>query len=51
MYQQNWKENYILENIKSGYYFEVLTPEILGSTAKMISEDKNGENVLVILLK
>ena len=35
--------------IKTGYYFELLTPEtmkILGSTKSKITKNENGENVL-----
>ena len=41
-------ENRITFKIKSGYYLELLTPEtmkLLGSTARKITKDKNGENV------
>ena len=41
-------ENRITFKIKSGYYFEPLTPEtmkLLGSTESKITKDKNGENV------
>ena len=41
-------ENRITFKIKSGYYLELLTPEImklLGSTESKITKDKNGENV------
>ena len=41
-------ENRITFKIKSGYYFEFLTPEtmkLLGSTKSKITKDKNGENV------
>ena len=34
--------------IKTGYYFELLTPEtikLLGSTENRTSKDKNGENI------
>ena len=44
----NKTENRITFKIKSGYYLELLTPEImklLGSTESKISKDKNGENV------
>ena len=41
-------ENRITFKIKTGYYFELLTPEImklLGSTKNKIHKDKNVENV------
>ena len=41
-------ENRITFKIKSGYYLELLTPELmklLGSTETKITKDKNGENV------
>ena len=41
-------ENRITFKMKSGYYLELLTPEImklLGSTENKITKDKNGENV------
>ena len=41
-------ENRITFKIKSGYYFELLTPEtmkLLGNTVSKINKDKNGENV------
>ena len=41
-------ENRITFKIKNGYYFELLTPEImklLGSIESKITKDKNGENV------
>ena len=41
-------ENRITFKTKSGYYLELLTPEImklLGSTESKITKDKNGENV------
>ena len=41
-------ENRITFKIKTGYYFELLTPEImklLGSTKNKIDKDKNVENV------
>ena len=41
-------ENRITFKIKSGYYFELLTPEtmkLLGGTESKITKDKNGENV------
>ena len=41
-------ENRITFKIKTGYYFELLTPEtmkLLGSTKSKITKDKNGENV------
>ena len=41
-------ENRITFKIKSGYYLELLTPEImklLGSTVSKINKDKNSENV------
>ena len=41
-------ENRITFKIKSGYYFELLTPEtmkLLGSTESKITEDKIGEKV------
>ena len=41
-------ENRITFKIKSGYYLELLTPELmklLGSTESKITKDKNGENV------
>ena len=44
-------ENRITFNIKDGYSLELLTPEtmkLLGTTEKKITEDKNGENHLVI---
>ena len=40
-------ENRITFKIKSGYYFELLTPEtmkLLGSTESKIAKDKNGKN-------
>ena len=44
-------ENRITFKIKDGYSLELLTPEtmkLLGTTEKKITEDKNGENHLVI---
>ena len=44
----NRTENRITFKIKSGYYFELLTPEtmkLLGSAENKITTDKNGENV------
>ena len=41
-------ENKIIFKIKTGYYLELLTPEIMnlfGSTKTKISNDKNGKNV------
>ena len=41
-------ENRITFKTKTGYYLELLTPEImklLGSTKTKINKDKNGENV------
>ena len=41
-------ENRITFKIKTGYYLEVLTPELiklLGSTKSKINKDKHGENV------
>ena len=41
-------ENRITFKIKSGYYFELLTPETMklrGSAESEITKDKNGENV------
>ena len=41
-------ENRITFKIKTGYYFELLTPKtmkLLGSTKSKITKDKNGENV------
>ena len=41
-------ENKISFKIKTGYYLELLTPEIiklLGSTTSKITKDENGENV------
>ena len=41
-------ENWIMFNIKTGYYLELLMPEtmkLLGSTKSRITKDKNGENV------
>ena len=41
-------ENRITFKIKSGYHFELLTPEtmkLLGGTESKITKDKNGENV------
>ena len=41
-------ENKITFKIKNGYYLEFLTPEtmkLLGSTERIITKDKNGENV------
>ena len=43
-------ENRITFKIKNGYYLELLTPEtmkLLGSTESKITQDKNGENVLI----
>ena len=40
--------NRISFKIKTGHYFELLTPEtmkLLGSTKSKITENKNGENV------
>ena len=40
-------ENRITFKIKTGYYFELLTPEtkkLLGSTKSKITKDENGEN-------
>ena len=48
MVQVNKIENRITFKIKTGYYFELLTPEImklLGSTKNKIHKDKNVENV------
>ena len=42
-------KNRITFKIKTGYYFEFLTPEtmkVLGRTENKITKDKNGENVL-----
>ena len=42
-------KNRITFKIKTGYYFEFLTPEtmkVLGRTENTITKDKNGENVL-----
>ena len=42
------KINKIIFKIKTGYYLELLTPEIMnlfGSTKTKISNDKNGKNV------
>ena len=42
-------ENRITFKIKTGYYFELLTPEtmkLLGITENEITKDKNGQNVL-----
>ena len=44
----NITENRITSKIKTGYYVELLTPEIvklLGSPKSKINKDKNGENV------
>ena len=44
----NTIENRITFEIKTGYYFELLTPEkmkLLGSTKSKITKDENGENV------
>ena len=41
-------ENRITFKIKTGYYLELLSPEIvklLGTTKNKIGKDKNGENV------
>ena len=41
-------ENRITFKIKTGYFFELLTPEtmkLLGSTKNKITKDENGENV------
>ena len=41
-------ENRIMFKIKTGYYFELLTPEtmkLLGSTESKITKDEKGENV------
>ena len=41
-------ENRITFKIKTGYHFELLTPEtmkLLGSTENKVTKDKNGENV------
>ena len=41
-------ENRITFKIKTGYYFDLLTPEtmkLLGSTESKITKDDNGENV------
>ena len=41
-------KNRIIFKIKTGYTLELLTPEtmkLLGSTAKVVDKDKNGENV------
>ena len=41
-------KNRITFKIKTGYYFELLTPEtmkLLGRTENKITKDKNGENV------
>ena len=41
-------ENRIMFQIKTGYYFEILMPEImklLGSLKSKITKDRNGENV------
>ena len=40
--------------VKSGYYFELLTPEtmkLLGSTESKITKDENGENVPYLEIK
>ena len=47
-YMKTKLKNRITFIIKSGYYHELLTPEImklLGSTKNKITKDKNGENV------
>ena len=44
----NTIKNRIIFKIKSGYKFELLTPEtmnLLGSTKKFVDQDKNGDNV------
>ena len=44
----NKMENRITFKIKTGYYLELLSPEIvklLGTTKNKIGKDKNGENV------
>ena len=41
-------KNRIIFKIKNGYKLELLTPEtmkLLGSTKKVVDQDKNGENV------
>ena len=38
-------ENRITFKIKNGYYLELLTMKLLGSTESKIAKDKNGENV------
>ena len=41
-------ENRITFKIKNGYYLKFLTPEtmkLLGSTERIITKDKNGENL------
>ena len=45
---QNKIKNRIVFKIKTGYKLELLTPEtmkLLGSTNKIVDNDKNGENV------
>ena len=37
-------ENRITFKIKTGYYLELLTLNLLGSTKSKITKDKNGEN-------
>ena len=49
----NKVENRITFKIKSGYYLGLLTPEtmkLLGSTVSKINKDKNGENVVEVVL-
>ena len=41
----NKVENKIMLKIKTGYYLELVTVILLGSTKSKIAKDKNGENI------
>ena len=46
MIYANIIENRITFKIKTGYYLQLLTIKLLGSTKSKINKDKNGENML-----
>ena len=41
----NKVENKIMLKIKTGYYLELVTVILLGSTKSKIAKDKNGKNI------
>ena len=46
-------ENRVTFKIKKGYYLEILTPEtmkLLGGIKSKITKDKNGENVISLII-